>query len=165
MADIGVMLTPGGASVGDKGWETPPELFRDLDEEFAFDLDPCCVPETAKCPRYFTPEDDGLSRAWAGMVYMNPPYGREILAWVRKAHEEAISGRAVVVALLPARTDTGWFHDYCLPHEIRFIRKRVRFVGGVSYAPFPSIIVVFRGGVRHAVSRAGCPQLTLEFGS
>ena len=94
-----------------RDWETPPKVFVPLDAEFHFTLDPCCRPETAKCARFYTEEDDGLSRSWAGeRVFMNPPYGREIAAWTRKARAEAARG-ALVVALLPASTDLGWWHD------------------------------------------------------
>lgn len=129
-------------------WETPPEIFNPLNEEFEFTLDPCATHQTAKCRRYFTPEDDGLRQSWAGeTVFMNPPYGRQIGRWVRKAWEESRKG-ATVVALLPARVDTGWFHDYILGQaEIRFLRGRVYFRrngGQVDRAPFPSMIVVFR---------------------
>ena len=125
-------------------WETPQALFDALDAEFHFTLDPCATPENAKCGRYFTKEIDGLAQSWAGeTVFMNPPYGREIGKWVRKAFEEWRRG-ATVVCLLPSRTDTAWWHDYCMKAtEIRFIRGRVKFVGGKYAAPFPSAIVIF----------------------
>ena len=92
-------------------WETPPEIFDPLHAEFAFTLDPCATPETAKCARYFTEADDGLAQSWAGeRVFMNPPYGREIYAWTAKARSEAAGG-ALVVGLLPASTDLAWWHD------------------------------------------------------
>ena len=125
-------------------WGTPNEIFEPLDKEFGFTLDPCATPENAKCEKFYTPDDDGLSRSWADeVVFMNPPYGREIGKWIKKAYEE--SCQSVVVCLIPSRTDTAWWHDYCMKaDEIRFLRGRVRFVGGSSSAPFPSAIVVFR---------------------
>jgi site-specific DNA-methyltransferase (adenine-specific) len=113
-----------------RDWETPPSVFEPLDAEFHFTLDPCCRPETAKCARYFTEQDDGLAQSWAGeRVFMNPPYGREIAAWTRKARQEAERG-VLVVGLLPASTDLGWWHEDVLAAgaEVRFIRGRVRFL-------------------------------------
>lgn len=92
-------------------WETPQEFFNKLDAEFHFDLDVCAIPSNAKCQRYYTPEDDGLSQPWEGRVWCNPPYGRQISKWVQKAAQSAAEG-AIVVMLLPARTDTKWFHNY-----------------------------------------------------
>jgi phage N-6-adenine-methyltransferase len=124
-------------------WETPVDLFRRLDREFRFDLDVCALPETAKCSRYFTPADDGLKQQWKGVCWMNPPYGRQIGEWMRKAFEESQRG-CTVVCLVPARTDTEWWHEYAMRGEIRFIRGRIRFKGAASSAPFPSAIVIFR---------------------
>ena len=122
-------------------WETPQDLFDKLDAEFHFELDVCALPDNAKCKRYYTPEQDGLSQKWGGCCWCNPPYGRQIGKWVRKAAE---SGTTVVM-LLPARTDTKWFHDYILGKaEIRFLRGRLRFGGCNNCAPFPSMVVVFR---------------------
>jgi len=126
-------------------WATPPAIFGPLDEEFGFELDVCATAENAKCARYFSPEQDGLSRDWAPSVcWMNPPYGREISKWMRKAAEEWRKG-ATVVCLVPARTDTAWWHEYVmLATEVRFLRGRVRFVGAPHPAPFPSAVVVYR---------------------
>lgn len=125
-------------------WETPKDLFEKLDLEFGFTLDVCALPENAKCERFFTPEKDGLKQDWKGVCWMNPPYGREIGEWVKKAFQASIYG-ATVVCLLPARTDTAWWHAYVLEAtEIRFLKGRLRFVGAKSSAPFPSAIVVFR---------------------
>jgi len=123
-------------------WETPLDLFEALDREFGFELDVCAMPENAKCERYFTPEQDGLKQRWEGVCWMNPPYGRGIRRWIRKAYEESLRG-ATVVCLIPARTDTSWWHDYCLKGEIRFLRGRLRFGGAKRNAPFPSAIVIF----------------------
>ena len=124
-------------------WATPPDFFAVLAEEFEFDLDVCAGAENAKCARYFTREQNGLIQEWDGVCWMNPPYGREIGKWVRKAYEAA-KGGATVVCLLPARTDTAWFHDYCAKGEVRFLRGRLKFGGSVNSAPFPSMVVIFR---------------------
>ena len=128
-------------------WETP-EFFSSLDKEFHFTLDVCAVPENAKCDRYYTPLQDGLSQPWRGVVWCNPPYGRSTYKWVHKAYESSIKHRCTVVMLLPARTDTRWFHDYIYLKrnvEIRFIKGRLKFGGSRNSAPFPSMVVVFRG--------------------
>lgn len=126
-------------------WATPQDLFDRLDAEFHFTTDVCALPENAKCANYFTPEVDGLAQDWTGTCWMNPPYGREIGRWVRKAHDAAASGKATVVCLLPARTDTAWFHDYVLRGGVlRYIRGRLKFGDAKNAAPFPSIIVIFK---------------------
>lgn len=125
-------------------YETPQDFFDQLDAEFRFDVDVCALPENAKCKRYYTPEMDGLSQPWEGVCWCNPPYGREIGAWVRKARFASDAGNTVVM-LLPARTDTAWFHDWIYGMaEIRFVRGRLKFGGGKNSAPFPSMIVIFR---------------------
>ena len=124
-------------------WSTPQELYDELDAEFSFTLDPCATPENAKCKKFYTKEDDGLTKRWAGeRVFMNPPYGREVRAWVEKAYLEK---DALTVGLLPARTDTSWFHDYVYGGgiEIRFLRGRIKFSGAGS-SPFPSMVVVWK---------------------
>ena len=124
-------------------WETPQELFDELDKEFHFDLDVCAIPENAKCKRYYTPEQDGLSQPWNGTCWCNPPYGRDIGQWVRRALFASVSGYTVVM-LLPARTDTKWFHDYIYKRaEIRFLKGRLKFGNSKNSAPFPSMVVVF----------------------
>lgn len=128
-------------------YETPQDFFDQLDAEFHFDLDVCALPENAKCKRYYTPEMDGLSQPWNGTCWCNPPYGKQTRKWVRKAHDEAYKGNCTVVMLLPARTDTRWFHDYiygAYRTEIRFVRGRLKFGESRSGAPFPSMVVVFR---------------------
>jgi len=123
-------------------WATPRNLFDAYDAEFGFTTDVFAVPENAKCERYFTPEMDGLAQEWTGVCWMNPPYGRGIGAWIRKAWESAQTG-ATVVCLIPARTDTAWWHDYASRGEVRFLRGRVKFGGAKWNAPFPSAIVIF----------------------
>ena len=124
-------------------WETPWSLFIDLHCEFEFTLDPCATPENAKCEQYFTMEDDGLEKSWEGeRVFCNPPYGRKIVKWVKKASEQD----GLVVMLLPARTDTVWFHKYIYEKaEIRFLKGRLKFGDSVNSAPFPSMVVIFNG--------------------
>jgi phage N-6-adenine-methyltransferase len=130
---------------GSTDWETPPELFKQYDEKYHFDIDVCASPENTKCKRYFTAAEDGLAQPWLGTCWMNPPYGRGVEPWIKKAYESAITG-AIVVALLPARTDTHWFHEYIWHKaEIEFLRGWVRFVMGEKSGPatFPSMIVVW----------------------
>lgn len=132
-------------------WETPQDLFDDLDREFKFELDVCALDSSAKCPTYFTPETDGLSKEWRGFrCWMNPPYGDVIGTWIAKAHREARAG-ATVVCLVPARVDTGWWWDYCRDGEIRFLRGRLKFGGSPNGAPFPSAVVVFGPNVNPTV--------------
>jgi len=126
-------------------WPTDPAAFAKLDERFGgFNLDPCASHENAKCARYFTRDDDGLRQEWIGRVFMNPPYGRVIGAWMRKAWESSQTTAELVVCLVPARTDTAWWHDYAVRGEIEFLRGRLRFGDMRASAPFPSAIVVFR---------------------
>lgn len=124
-------------------WSTPQQFFDELNKEFCFNTDVCALPENAKCEHYFTPEIDGLKQEWKGMCFMNPPYGREIIHWMKKAYESSLDG-ATVVCLAPARTDTRWFHDYALKGEIRFIKGRLKFGDSKHPAPFPSMVVIFK---------------------
>jgi phage N-6-adenine-methyltransferase len=124
-------------------WATPQSLFDDLSVVFGdFTLDPCATPQNAKCVTYFTRQQDGLAHRWQGKVFMNPPYGRDIGRWVKKAYEESLDG-ALVVCLLPARTDTRWWHDYASHGYVYFLRGRLRFGTAINSAPFPSAIVTF----------------------
>lgn len=127
-------------------WATPQKFYEELDAEFHFDLDPCATPENAKCKRFFTIEDDGLKQNWGGArVFCNPPYGREIGKWVEKCYEESLKG-ALCVMLIPARTDTIYFHRFIYHKaEIRFIRGRLHFNESKQGAPFPSMVVIFNG--------------------
>jgi len=125
-------------------WETPQHIFDSLNEEFHFTLDPCATHKNAKCEKYYTKEDDGLAQSWAGeRVFMNPPYGREIEKWIRKAWRSSLESNTIVVCLLPARTDTRWFHRYCAEGMIWFIQGRLKFGENENSAPFPSMIVIF----------------------
>ncbi|WP_447550140.1 phage N-6-adenine-methyltransferase [Staphylococcus haemolyticus] len=127
-------------------WTTPQYLFDELNDEFNFTLDPCATDENAKCSKYFTIEDDGLSKDWSNdVVFMNPPYGREIKHWIKKAYEESLKG-ATVVCLIPARTDTTYWHDFIFDKadDIRFLKGRLKFGNGKNSAPFPSAIVVYK---------------------
>ena len=128
-------------------WSTPQAFFDELNKEFNFTLDPCATSENAKCTKYFTVEDDGLKQDWSkDTVFMNPPYGREIKYWVQKAYEESLKG-ATVVCLIPARTDTAYWHDYIFgkADDIRFLRGRLKFGDSKNPAPFPSAIIIYKG--------------------
>ena len=132
-------------------WETPQDFFEKLNAVFHFTLDACALPENAKCERYYTPEDDGLSQPWTGNVWCNPPYGRNISEWLRKAHDEIGRNADVIVMLVHARTDTAWFHDYVYEKpnvELHFVRGRLKFGGGKVNAPFPSVVLVFRPAIK-----------------
>lgn len=146
----GVMRTRNNGRYNGNGrhWETPPEVFEPLNIEFNFTLDPCATPETAKCSRFYTEADNGLMKSWSGeRVFMNPPYGREVYVWTRKARDEAARG-ALVVGLLPASTDLAWWHEDVVGHaEVRYLRGRVRFLTGGPYRAsgfFASVIVIWR---------------------
>ncbi len=125
-------------------WATPQDLFQKLDSEFNFTLDVCATKDNAKCTRYITPKQNALAVSWGtNTCFMNPPYGREIGKWMEKAHQESQLG-AMVVCLVPARTDTGWWHRHSMCGEIRFLKGRIKFVGAKHCAPFPSAIIIFR---------------------
>ena len=127
-------------------WATPQDFFDKLNAEFHFDLDVCADEINHKCDKYYTKEQDGLTMPWKGIVWCNPPYGREIGQWVRKALFASVNG-ATVVMLIPARTDTKWFHDYIYKRdnvEIRFVKGRLKFGNSKNSAPFPSMVVVFK---------------------
>jgi phage N-6-adenine-methyltransferase len=129
-------------------WATPPDFFTKMARRYGpFDLDVCALPDNAKCPHYFTPEVDGLKKPWRGRCWCNPPYGKTIGRWVRKAWESSVDG-ATVVMLLPARVDTRWWHDLVKPYatKIHFIRGRLRFGNSEHPAPSPSVVVVFAPG-------------------
>lgn len=126
-------------------WETPDDFFAELDAVFHFDLDACASQHNAKCPRFFTKEEDALKHRWRGTVWMNPPYGREITPFMRKAYKESLLG-ATVVCLVPSRTDNDWWHRYAKRGERYHLRGRLWFKGAKAPAPFPSAIVIFWSG-------------------
>lgn len=128
--------------------ETPDELFDTLNQIFDFRIDVCATVQNTKCPTFFTKERNGLEQEWKGRCWMNPPYGREIGAWVQKAYNESQKPNCTVVALLPARTDTIWWHNYVIKSEVFFLRGRLKFGNQQNSAPFPSAIAVFRQNVR-----------------
>lgn len=137
-------------------WCTPQDFFDKLNTEFHFVLDAAATERSAKCENYFTPETDGLTSSWhcGGAVFCNPPYGRQTRKWVQKAYAEAQSGQTIVL-LIPARTDTKFFHDFIYGKaEIRFLRGRLTFTdedgnprrdkkGRTMPAPFPSMVVIY----------------------
>lgn len=122
-------------------WATPQYLFDKLNNEFHFNLDVCAIVDNTKCEKFFTPEIDGLKQEWNGICWMNPPYGREISKWMEKAYTESLKGNTIV-CLVPSRTDTKWWHDFCMKGEIRLIKGRLKFGDAKNSAPFPSAIVV-----------------------
>ena len=124
-------------------WETPQAFFDQWNERYQFELDAAASPKNAKVGNYFTEEDDALTQHWKGTVWCNPPYGRQIGQWVKKAYEESQRG-AVVVLLIPARTETRWWHEYVTKAiEIHFVKGRIQFGNSGGNAPFPSCVVVF----------------------
>ena len=129
-------------------WSTPQDFFEELNRKYNFNLDPCATNENAKCKRFFTKDDDGLSQEWKGRVFCNPPYGRVLKDWVKKCFEEFSNGNAEIVALLiPARTDTRYFHEYIYKKkdvEIQFIKGRLKFGNSKNSAPFPSMLVILQ---------------------
>ncbi len=126
-------------------WSTPPDLYAVLDREFGFTLDVCATPDNAKAPAFFTLANSGLDQVWSGSCFMNPPYSK-IGAWMAKAHDAALAG-ALVVCLVPARTDTRWFWASAQPAQVRFLPGRLKFGNGKNSAPFPSAVVVMFPGL------------------
>lgn len=125
-------------------WSTPVDFFREMDREFGFTLDVCASAENAKVSRFYTREEDGLLQPWDGVCWLNPPYGETIGQWIERAYYAALDG-VTVVCLVPARTDTAWWHDWAMKAtEIRYLRGRLKFGGGKNSAPFPSAVLVFR---------------------
>lgn len=125
-------------------YETPQDLFDKYDAEFHFDIDLAANSENTKCVKFYSKEDNSLSKSWEGVCWLNPPYGRELPKWIAKAYHSAKVGKATVVMLIPARTNTAWWHDICMKGEIRFIRGRPKFNGGKHGLPFPLAIVIFK---------------------
>ena len=127
-------------------WYTPQGFFDKYNSIYNFTLDVCALPSNSKCQNFYCPEQDGLKQEWKGNCWMNPPYGRVIKDWMKKAYESSLNG-ATVVCLVPARTDTHWWHDYAIKGEVEFIKGRLKFGGSKNSAPFPSAVVVFKGNV------------------
>jgi phage N-6-adenine-methyltransferase len=126
-------------------WATPQRLFNELNNEFNFQLDVAATASNAKCRRFYDRAMNGLDEDWATRNWCNPPYS-QIAKWVTKARREQLKGRLTVM-LVPARTDTAWFQDSVIKKpdvEVRFIRRRLRFIGAKGEAPFPSIIIIFK---------------------
>ncbi len=124
-------------------WPTPLEFFKQLNDVYNFTLDPCCTHTSAKAPTFFTKKQNGLIQDWGKhVVWMNPPYGRGIENWMRKALVASKKG-ATVVCLVPSRTDTNWWHRYAMKGKIFFVKGRLKFGGSECAAPFSSSIVVF----------------------
>ena len=138
-------MTKGLTSTGNIVAETPKYLFDKISSIFNFSLDACALPENAKCENYYTPKDDGLSKPWRGGVWCNPPYGREISSWVKKAYEESQKEyNSFVLMLLPARTDTKWWWDWVQGKAtLFFIKGRVKFGDHNVGAPFPSVLALY----------------------
>ena len=143
------MLTSGLTSSSTDEWATPQDLFDTLNETFHFTLDPCATPENAKCAKFYTKEQDGLKQDWGDeVIWCNPPYGREIGKWIQKCAKH----RGVAVMLVPARTDTRWWHSYIDKNpdaHVYFIKGRLKFGGGKNPALFPSAIVVYTNWSQH----------------
>lgn len=127
-------------------WATPIKFFEELNKEFNFTLDPCATLENHKCKKFYTIQENGLIQDWKDeVVFCNPPYGRELPLWVKKCYEEHKKNNITVVMLIPARTDTRYFHDYIYNQsEIRFIKGRLKFNDCKQSAPFPSMVVIYK---------------------
>ena len=135
-----------GFSSKNDDWETPQAFFDKLNQKYNFTLDPCACAQSAKCKKYFTEADNGLVQSWEGhTVFLNPPYGRKIKKWIEKAYREGLKPNTTVVCLIPSRTDTRYWHDYCMKaKEIYFVKGRLKFGGSKNAAPFPSAVIVFQ---------------------
>ncbi len=126
-------------------WATPIAFFKEIDAKFNFELDVCASNENYKCEKYFTEKENGLIQEWDNVNWCNPPYGRQIGLWVEKSFKENLKGKTVVL-LLPARTDTKWFHEFVYKkHDIDFIKGRLKFNDSNNSAPFPSMLVYMIG--------------------
>ena len=139
----------------DDTWTTPRDFYDKLHTEFSFSLDAAAMKSSALCDNWFGPDHDDpnlrdafvmdwskFAPSWT--VFLNPPYGRTIKDWMKKANYEAVKRNIVVVCLVPARTDTSWWHESCIQHEVRFIKGRLKFGNQKNSAPFPSAVVVMK---------------------
>lgn len=149
------MINKGLFSSNTNEWATPKLFYEELNKEFNFTLDPCATADNHKCSKYYTIKENGLVQDWNNeVVFCNPPYGRELPHWVKKCYEEHTKHGITVVMLIPARTDTSYFHDYIYnKSEIRFIRGRLKFNDGKQGAPFPSMLVIYRGVIKYGNSK------------
>jgi len=139
----------------DDTWTTPRAFFDELNDEFQFKLDAAALKSSALCDFWYGPDhenpelQDAFQRNWQddaqGNIWLNPPYGRTIKNWMQKANFEATRGGGQIVCLVPSRTDTSWWHEYCIQHEIRFMRGRLKFGNQKHCAPFPSAVVIMKG--------------------
>ena len=127
-------------------WATPDSIFCPLNDEFCFTLDVAATFDNRKCNRFFDKMSDGLHQPWSGVCWMNPPFGHGMRQWIKKAYNESKSGNATVVALLPARTNAGYWHDYCMKGEIRFIRGYPKFGNAKQGLKAPMAVVIWRAG-------------------
>ena len=125
-------------------WATPQDTFDKLNKIFNFETDVCADQHNTKCENFYTESDNGLLQEWRGVCWMNPPYGRGIGDWLKKAYDSCKENNATVVCLIPARTDTRWWHDYCVRGEVFLLKGRLKFGDAKNCAPFPSAVVVFR---------------------
>ena len=130
-------------------WATPPDFIRKVEKKIGrkFDLDVCAYDHTAKAPKWFTEKDDALTKEWsAPLCWMNPPYGRALPIWLKYAYDQSQKHNNTIICLVPARTDTAWFHDIATKGTIVLLRGRINFEqeGEKAGSPaFPSMIVVF----------------------
>lgn len=130
-------------------WNTPKSLFDKLNSEFNFQWDLAASKENALCSNFYTKEDDGLKQVWNGICWLNPPYGdksSKMVDWIKKAYEDSQKNpNLTVVMLIPARTNTKWFHKYCMKSaELKFICGRPKFGDATHGLPQPLILVVFK---------------------
>ena len=135
-----------------KEWVTPQHFFDKLNKRFGpFTLDPCANSSNYKVMKHFTEKENGLEQDWGGhIVFMNPPYGRAIKDWIKKAYEESRKENTMVIALIPARTDTRYWHNYVLKaNDLYFVKGRLKFGNGENSAPFPSAVAVFKNTSRN----------------
>lgn len=133
-------------------WETPDDLFDKLDKEFHFQIDLCANEYNKKCDNYYSEEKNSLIQEWLGLCWMNPPYGKGIDQWIRKAYESSLKDNTTIVCLLPVRSDTKWWHNYCMRGEIRFLNKRLKFKNSGNMATFPSAIVIFGSTAKNGLN-------------
>ena len=149
-------------STKDNTWETPIDFFNKLNDVFKFDVDVCANDDTAKCSKYYTVKEDGLSQEWYGNCWMNPPYNREQISWLHKASNEVDKNASLVACLVPARPDTRVWHDIIFKKSVAicFIKGRLKFGDSTSSAPFPSALIIFgkelNNKLKEVLNNMGC---------